>query len=72
MTIGTIYVLHFDRTYKHARHYTGWTTDLTQRLNEHRQGHGARLITVITSSGIGFQLARTRSQISGNGETCSP
>ena len=61
MTIGTIYLLHFDRAYKHARHYTGWTIDLTQRLNEHRQGRGARLIAVITASGIGFQLARTRS-----------
>jgi predicted GIY-YIG superfamily endonuclease len=61
MTIGTIYLLHFDRAYKHARHYTGWTIDLTQRLDEHRQGCGARLIAVITAAGIGFQLARTRS-----------
>ena len=60
MTTGTIYLLHFDQPYKHARHYTGWTIDLDQRLNEHRQGHGARLIAVITAAGIGFQLARTR------------
>jgi predicted GIY-YIG superfamily endonuclease len=60
MTIGTIYLLHFDRPYKHARHYTGWTIDLTQRLSEHRKGHGARLITVITVAGIGFELARIR------------
>ncbi len=23
-TVGTVYLLHFDRPYRHARHYTGW------------------------------------------------
>ncbi len=59
MITGTIYLLHFDQPYKHARHYVGWTTDLAQRLDEHRQGRGARLIAVITAAGIGFTLART-------------
>jgi len=59
MITGTIYLLHFSRPYKHARHYTGWTTDLIQRLTEHRQGRGARLIAVINAAGIEFQLART-------------
>jgi hypothetical protein len=59
MTTGTIYLLHFDQPYKHARHQH-WTLDLTHRLDEHRRGRGARLIAVITAAGIGFQLARTR------------
>jgi hypothetical protein len=25
--LGIVYLLHFDRPYRHARHYTGWTTD---------------------------------------------
>jgi hypothetical protein len=25
---GTVYIVHFDTPYKHARHYTGWATDL--------------------------------------------
>ena len=56
---GVIYLLHFTRAYKHARHYIGWTPDLAQRLACHRQGHGARLIAVIIAAGIDFQLART-------------
>ncbi len=56
---GTIYMLHFDRPYRHARHYTGWTDNLSQRLACHAQGHGARLLAVIRQAGIGFALART-------------
>jgi predicted GIY-YIG superfamily endonuclease len=56
---GTIYLLHFDRAYRHARHYTGWTTDLDARLADHICGQGARLIEVIEQAGIGWTLART-------------
>jgi predicted GIY-YIG superfamily endonuclease len=57
--IGTVYLLHFERPYKHARHYTGWTINLKARLARHRAGSGARLVEVVTAAGIGFQLART-------------
>jgi len=56
---GTVYLLHFDRPYRHAAHYTGWTTNLAHRLDQHENGRGARLLAVITSAGIGWQLART-------------
>ena len=56
---GTIYLIHLDTPYKHARHYTGWTTDLAARLQAHREGHGARLMQVITAAGITWRLART-------------
>ena len=59
MTVGTVYLLHFDRRYGHAGHYTGWTSDLTARLAEHAAGRGARLMTVVTAAGIGWHLART-------------
>jgi predicted GIY-YIG superfamily endonuclease len=58
MSTGTVYLLHFDRPYRHARHYRGWTTDLPTRLAAHSAGQGARLLEVITAAGIGFQLAR--------------
>jgi predicted GIY-YIG superfamily endonuclease len=58
-TLGTIYLLHFERPYRHARHYTGWALNLDQRLARHATGHGARLLTVITDAGISWQLART-------------
>lgn len=57
--VGTVYLLHFDRPYHHARHYLGWTTNLDARLAAHTAGHGARLLHVITRAGIGWTLART-------------
>jgi predicted GIY-YIG superfamily endonuclease len=57
--LGIVYLLHFDRPYRHARHYTGWTTDLDARLAAHIVGAGARLIQVIEQAGIGWTLART-------------
>lgn len=59
MIRGTIYLLHFDQPYKHARHYTGWTSDLDTRLADHKSGHGARLLAVLKTEGIGWKLART-------------
>ena len=56
--LGIIYMLHFDRPYRHARHYTGWTADLLDRLDAHATGHGARLVEVIWQAGIGFTLIR--------------
>jgi hypothetical protein len=56
---GTIYLLHFSRPYYHARHYTGWALNLTERLAAHSHGSGSRLIEVISRAGIGFILART-------------
>jgi predicted GIY-YIG superfamily endonuclease len=56
---GTVYLLHFDRPYRHAAHYTGWTTNLLDRLADHETGHGARLLAVVKAAGITWTLART-------------
>lgn len=54
-----VYLLHFDHPYHHARHYLGYTDDLSQRIAAHRNGNGhARLMEVIHAAGIGFELAR--------------
>ena len=56
---GTVYLLHFDQPYKHARHYVGWTArNVKRRLAEHEAGRGARLLAVVRAAGIGWQLAR--------------
>jgi len=56
---GTVYLLHFDQPYKHARHYVGWTArNVKRRLAEHEAGRGARLLAVVREAGIGWQLAR--------------
>jgi hypothetical protein len=53
---GTIYLLHFARPYRHARHSLGFAEDLERRLAQHR---GARLVQVVLGAGIGFEVART-------------
>jgi predicted GIY-YIG superfamily endonuclease len=57
--VGTIYLLHFSRPFKHAKHYTGWASDLESRLAEHASGRGARLLAVVKEAGITWTLART-------------
>jgi len=57
---GTVYLLHFDRPYRHARHYLGWTPgSVPARLRMHERGQGARLLAVVREAGITWQLART-------------
>jgi predicted GIY-YIG superfamily endonuclease len=57
--LGTVYLLHFDRPYRHARHYVGWAKDIDARLAQHGTGHGARLLQVVQAAGITWTLART-------------
>lgn len=58
---GTVYLLHFDRPYKHARHYCGWAPEgcLDRRLRIHARGRGANLLRYVKAAGIGWELART-------------
>ena len=56
---GTVYLIHFDLPYRHARHYLGWTRDLSARLSDHASGRGARLMAVVTAAGIGWDVVRT-------------
>ena len=57
--MSVIYLLHFERSYRHARHYLGWTEDLDRRLAEHRAGRGSPLVAAAVAAGIAFQLAAT-------------
>jgi predicted GIY-YIG superfamily endonuclease len=59
MAGGTVYLLHFARPYRHARHYLGYAEDLERRLARHRAGTGARLLEVISAAGITWRLVRT-------------
>jgi len=56
---GTIYLIHFDSPYRHARHYMGFTTNLADRIERHKAGHGSRLMSVITQAGIGWRSVGT-------------
>lgn len=59
MSNGHVYLLHFDRPYRHARHYLGYTQkDVDGRVELHRAGKGARLMEVIVEAGIDFTCVR--------------
>jgi|SRR5215469_7857198 len=56
---GTVYLLHFDEPFKHAKHYLGWASMLEERLWHHEQGTGANLLKHVKAAGIGWELVRT-------------
>lgn len=56
---GTIYLIHFEQPFKHARHYLGWTKDLEARLASHLAGRGSSLIKAVNAAGIDWRLVRT-------------
>jgi predicted GIY-YIG superfamily endonuclease len=58
-TPGTVYLIHFNRAYKHARHYLGYSEHLDKRITDHLCGMGARLMEVVTLAGIEWKVART-------------
>ena len=61
--MGSCYLLHFDKPYKHAKHYLGYVDGDDDAINErtilHYNGQGANLTKVIKEAGIGFTIART-------------
>jgi predicted GIY-YIG superfamily endonuclease len=56
---GTVYLLCFDRPYRHAGHYLGWTQDLDERLDRHSSGGGAVLLAAAHAAGITWICVRT-------------
>src|SRR5262245_6920770 len=56
---GTVYLIHFNRAYKHARHYLGYSEHLDKRITDHLCGMGARLMEVVTLAGIEWKVSRT-------------
>jgi hypothetical protein len=61
-----LYLVHFDKPYKHAQHYLGFTEDgespeesVVRRADRHRAGRGSRLLQVVAEAGISFRVVRT-------------
>jgi len=54
--MGTVYMLHFDRPVRHARHYRGWALDLEARMGHHAAGTGAKLTALAVRLGIGWTV----------------
>jgi predicted GIY-YIG superfamily endonuclease len=57
MNSWKVYILHFDKAFKHACHYTGITNDIDRRMDEHRKGKGARLTQILKANGISFDYS---------------
>lgn len=56
-----VYLLHFDQPISPdhtAQHYLGSADDWEARIEQHRQGQGARLCEVAKARNIGFVVAR--------------
>jgi hypothetical protein len=56
---GTVYLLHLDPPFGHAKHYTGWASDLYGRLAHHGTTTGANLLLHAAKAGGSWTLART-------------
>ena len=57
--MGTVYLIHLDQPYKHARHYIGWASQLKRRIAHHRNGTGARFLQVVNEAGIDWKVVKT-------------
>lgn len=62
--MADVYLLHFDPSYKHARHYLGFANRLDARVEHHRRGTGANLTKHATRAGCEQKLARVWSNAS--------
>jgi hypothetical protein len=59
-----VYLVHFERPYKHARHYVGFTEGtLAARFARHRslapRRRGSALLRAVLLAGIAFKVVRT-------------
>lgn len=54
-----VYLIHFERPYKHARHYIGFCDhDLDNRIHQHQNGTGSRLLRAVNQAGIKWEVVR--------------
>lgn len=57
-----IYLICFDRPFRHARHYLGFVESpgkLEARIERHRSGDGAKLLRAVNQAGIQWRVVRT-------------
>lgn len=53
-----IYLLHFDKPYRHSQHYLGYAENFAARFKRHMEGRGARLMAAVAKAGIPVAVAR--------------
>lgn len=57
MTKG-VYLLHFSPSYKHAKHYIGFSPNIERRIKDHISGNGGRLPQVAALAGCTIMCVR--------------
>lgn len=59
--MATVYLIHFDRALKQARHYLGYVApdSLSERIDRHKAGNGARLLAECNRQGIGYHVVQS-------------
>jgi hypothetical protein len=59
MKTNEIYLLHFSRPYKHAKHYLGSAVNAQVRFEEHKSGScDVNLLRIAKAAGIDFVIAK--------------
>lgn len=53
-----VYLLCFDRPYKHAKHYIGYSSNIEKRMEKHEAGESTGLMRAVKEAGINFDLVR--------------
>lgn len=58
--VGSVYIIHFDRAFHHARHYVGWAQDnnVEERMLKHMNGQGSSLLRAVNGENIPWLIAR--------------
>lgn len=60
--VGFIYLIHFQRPYKHAGHYLGWATNVRARIKRHIAlaplRRGSALMRAVLEAEIPFKVVR--------------
>ncbi len=59
--MSIVYLVHFERSFYHARHYIGFCEEgnLIDRFIRHQRGDGSRLLRALNKAGIGYEVVRT-------------
>lgn len=64
-----VYLLHFERPYKHAQHYIGWSIHIGKRVKLHQTGQSkSRLTQAAARAGIKMEVVKIWQGLDRNGE----
>lgn len=56
-----VYLIHFSKPFKHARHYIGYSESMEtfkNRLHHHRNNTGSKLLKAVNKAGINWRVIR--------------